>query len=194
MALRSKSERERSKRRLEAFLKPEHKKSLINCVKYIPLGFLALLILINLSLGVNKAITHDPIPKVFGFSPLIVMSGSMAPAIYTGDVVVIREQAADSYKVGDVVTYLVKTTAYTHRIISEENGVFTLKGDNNNTADDTVTADRFEGKMIFRIPKIGVAIVFFKKPAGMAVLGLLLLLCVYGGDFYQKARGKIQKK
>jgi len=175
-------------------LKPEHKKRLINCVKYIPLWFLALLILINLSLGVNKAITHNPVPKVFGFSPLIVMSGSMAPAIYTGDVVVIREQTADSYKVGDVVTYLAKTTAYTHRIISEENGVFTLKGDNNNTADDTVTADRFEGKMIFRIPKIGVAIVFFKKPAGMAVLGLLLLLCVYGGDFYQKVRGKIQKK
>lgn len=167
---------------------------MINCVKYVPLGFLALLILINLYLGINKAITHVPIPKVFGFSPLIVLSGSMEPAIYAGDVVVIREQAADSYKVSDVVTYLVKTTAYTHRIISEENGVFTLKGDNNNAADEFVTADQFEGKMIFRIPKIGLAIVFFKKPAGMATLCLLLVLVVYGGELYQKARGKMPKE
>lgn len=171
-----------------------HKKILTDCVKYVPLGFLALLILINLYLGINKAITHTPIPKVFGFAPLVVMSGSMEPAIYPGDVVVIREQAASSYKVGDVVTYLAGSMAFTHRIISEENGVFTLKGDNNNVADEFLTADKFEGKMIFHIPKIGVAIVFFKSPPGMAVLGLLLVLGIYGGDLYQKARGKMQKK
>jgi len=175
-------------------LQPMHKKILTDCVKYVPLGFLTLLILINLYLGINKAITHNPIPKVFGFSPLVVLSGSMEPAIYPGDVVVIREQAASSYKVGDVVTYLVGITAFTHRIISEENGVFTLKGDNNNVADEFLAADKFEGKMIFRIPKIGVAIVFFKRPSGMAVLGLLLVLGVYGGDLYQKIRDRMQKK
>lgn len=163
---------------------------LIDCIKYIPLGFLALLILMNLYLGINKAVTHNPIPKVFGFSPLVVLSGSMEPALYPGDVVVIHEQAADKYKIGDVVTYLTGTTAFTHRIISEENGVYTLKGDNNNAADEFLTADRFEGKALFHIPKIGVAIVFFKKPAGMVILAFILILCVYGGDLYQKVKRK----
>lgn len=175
-------------------MQPKNKKLSMDCLKYVPLGFLALLILINFYLGVNKAVTCNPVPKVFGFSPLIVLSGSMKPAIHAGDVIVIREQPADGYKVGDVATYLVGTTAFTHRIISEENGVFTLKGDNNNAADDAVTADKFEGKMLFRIPKIGMAIVFFKKPAGMALLGLLIILGFYGGEIYQKARFRLQKR
>lgn len=170
------------------------KELLINCLKYIPLVFLALLIMINLYLGINKAVTRAPIPKFFGFSPLIVLSGSMEPAINPGDVVVIREQPVDKYKPGDVVTYLEGNTAYTHRIISVENGVFTLKGDSNNVADEFLTADRFEGKVILRIPKAGLAIVFFKKPAGMALLVLLLVLVVYGGELFQKARAVVQRK
>lgn len=174
-------------------MQQKHKMILTECLKYMPLMFLALLILINLYLGINKAVTHNPIPKIFGFSPLVVLSGSMEPALYPGDLVVIREQEAGKYKIGDVVTYLTGTTAFTHRIISEENGVYTLKGDNNNAADEYLTADRFEGKVLFHIPKIGVAIVFFKKPAGMAVLAFVLFLCVYGGDLYQKVRTGMRK-
>lgn len=59
--------------------------------------------------------------------------------------------------------------------------------------DDTVSADRFEGKVLFTVPKIGVAIVFFKKPAGMAVLVMLLLLYINGGDLYKKVRGTVSK-
>lgn len=117
----------------------------------------------------------------------------MEPALYPGDVVIIREQAADKYRPGDVVTYLTGGNAFTHRIVSEENGVFTLKGDNNNTADEFLTADRFEGKVILRIPKIGLAIVFLKKPQGMVLVGALLLLSVYGGDLYRR-KHKERKK
>jgi signal peptidase len=161
-------------------------RSMADWLKYLPLGFLALLILVNFYLGINKAVTRDPLPKFLGFSPLVVLSGSMEPAMYPGDVVIIREQAADKYRPGDVVTYLTGGNAFTHRIVSEENGVFTLKGDNNNTADEFLTADRFEGKVILRIPKIGLAIVFLKKPQGMVLVGALLLLSVYGGDLYRR--------
>jgi len=162
-------------------------------LKYLPLGFLALLILVNFYLGINKAVTRDPLPKFLGFSPLVVLSGSMEPAMYPGDVVIIREQAADKYRPGDVVTYLTGGNAFTHRIVSEENGVFTLKGDNNNTADEFLTADRFEGKVILRIPKIGLAIVFLKKPQGMVLVGALLVLGVYGGDLYRRTRKRTLK-
>ncbi|ATW23433.1 signal peptidase I [Candidatus Formimonas warabiya] len=172
---------------------PKYKKMLTTGFVYLTFGLLSLFILINLFLGINKAITHNPVPKVFGISPLIVMSGSMEPAIYPGDVVIIWEQAAEKYKIGDIVTYLVGQTPFTHRIVGEENGLFILKGDSNNTVDDTVSADRFEGKVLFTVPKIGVAIVFFKKPAGMAVLVMLLLLYINGGDLYKKVRGTVSK-
>ena len=168
-------------------------RSMTDWLKYLPLGFLALLILVNFYLGINKAVTRDPLPKFLGFSPLVVLSGSMEPAMYPGDVVIIREQAADKYRPGDVVTYLTGGNAFTHRIVSEENGVFTLKGDNNNTADEFLTADRFEGKVILRIPKIGLAIVFLKKPQGMVLVGALLVLGVYGGDLYRRTRKRTLK-
>ncbi len=87
---------------------------------------------------------------------------------------------------------MVGQTVYTHRIVGEENGMFTLKGDSNNTVDDTVSAGEFQGKVLLIIPKIGVAIVFFKRSAGMAFLALLLLLYIFGEDIYQKMQ-KMQK-
>ena len=164
------------------------KRILINGLKYGLFGLLSLVILINLYLGINKAVTHNPVPKFLGMTPLIVLSGSMEPAIMPGDVVVIRGQAPQNYGLGDIATYLVGTTTYTHRIVGEENGAFILKGDNNNVADDAVAADQLIGKVLFKIPKIGVAILFFKTPPGMVVLLILLVLSIYGQEFYQRIR------
>lgn len=166
----------------------KQKKALSAFLIYALLVFLTLLILANIYLGVNKAVTHNPVPKVLGFAPLIVLSGSMEPAIYPGDVVLIHEQKAEKYKIGDVATYLDEQTVFTHRIVGEENGLFILKGDNNNTVDDTVSPEQFVGKVLLTIPKIGVAMVFLKRPAGMAVLALLILLYVFGKDIYDQVK------
>ncbi|NQS76661.1 MAG: signal peptidase I [Peptococcaceae bacterium] len=153
---------------------------------YLPLGLLLLFTLANLYLGINKAVTHNPVPKVGGLAPLVVLSGSMEPAIYPGDVVIIREQKVEQYKIGDVVTYLDGQTVFTHRIVGVEEGMFVLQGDNNNTVDDTVHPEQLAGKVLLTIPKIGVAMVFIKRPAGMAVLALVLLLYVFSGDILEK--------
>jgi signal peptidase len=159
---------------------------MINSLKFGLMGCIGLIIFINLYLGINKAITHNPIPKFMGITPLIVLSGSMKPAVMPGDVVLIREQEPYEYKLGDVATYLVGTTAFTHRIIGEENGAFVLKGDNNNAADDIVKADQFSGKVICRIPKIGLAIIFLKTPPGIVLLLVMLLLVIYGEEIFYR--------
>jgi signal peptidase I, archaeal type len=164
------------------------KRIAINCLKYGLFGFFTLVILINLYLGINKAVTKNPVPKFLGMTPLVVMSGSMEPAIMPGDVAVIREQPSSRYQPGDVVTYLDGSITYTHRIVGEENGAFILKGDNNNAVDDTVAADQILGKMLFKIPGIGVAILFFKTPPGMVVLLILLVLCIYSEELYHRIR------
>lgn len=167
-------------------MKAKQKKLLKKCFGYLFFSFFTLIILMNLYLGINKAITHNPVPKMFGFSPLIVMSGSMEPAIYPGDVVLIREQPAKNYQIGDIATYVQGETVYTHRIVGKENGFFVLKGDSNNTVDDSIAPAQFEGKVILTIPKIGVAIVFFKRPAGMALLALVLMFFVIDEDLFKK--------
>lgn len=74
------------------------------------------------ALAADRAIGRKEIPSVFGFSPLIVLSGSMEPEIYKGDLVIIQSQ--EGYGEGDIVTYLTpaadgSVTSVTHRIIDE---------------------------------------------------------------------------
>lgn len=157
---------------------------------YIPCALLTLVILANIYLGVSKAATGAPVPMVLGFSPLVVLSGSMEPAIYPGDVVLIRRQAEQAYRAGDIAAYLDGRTVYTHRIAAVHNGLYTMKGDANNAADEVITADRFVGKVLLIIPKLGYLILFIKKPAGMAVMASAVLLAVYSGVIIQKIRKK----
>jgi signal peptidase len=169
-------------------LKRNPKELILDILKYAVLGFLVLLIIINLYLGLNKGLSNDPVPKFLGISPLIVLSGSMQPAINPGDIVVIREQPAQDYQLGDVATYLDGSTAFTHRIVGQEAEGFVLKGDNNNVADDIVPAEKFLGKVVLRIPKAGLAVLFFKTPLGMVILCILLILTIYGDDLLSRGR------
>lgn len=152
------------------------------------MGFMVLIIVMNFYLGINKAVTQNPVPKIFGITPLIVMSGSMEPAIMPGDVVVIKEQDSNEYKLGDVVTYLEGQITYTHRIIAEEDGLFVLKGDNNNVTDDNISPTQLIGKVFLTIPKIGYAILYLKTLPGMLVLLLFLLIFIYGEEVWHKIR------
>lgn len=149
---------------------------------------MGLIILINFYIGINKAITHNPVPNFLGITPLIVLSGSMQPVIMPGDVVVNREQATDKYEIGDVVTYLEGNISYTHRIIGEEEGLFVLKGDNNNIADEKVADSQLIGKVILIIPKIGLGILYLKTLPGFVIMIILLLLFIYGEEIWLKLR------
>ena len=167
-------------------MKADWKRILLTSLKYVIFGTIGLLIIINLYIGINKAVTNNPVPKFFGITPLIVISGSMEPAIMPGDLVVIREQAPDKYVVGDVVTYLEGNISYTHRIVGEEDGLFVLKGDNNNVADDKLAATQLIGKVILRIPKIGIAILFLKTLPGLLLMLALIVLLIYGEEIWRK--------
>ena len=79
------------------------------------------------------------LPGLIGFKPVVVLSGSMEPALHVGDVAVLRPVDSDRLKVGDVITYRSAGHLTTHRIIRIEEGqsglAFYTKGDANETAD-----------------------------------------------------------
>ena len=129
----------------------------------------------NIYLIAARLIFKDALPKVFGFAPLAVASGSMQPAIDVGDLIIIREQK--DYEVNDIVTYTTGRSIVTHRIVQMDGSNAVVKGDANNVADGSVPVSSIEGKMVLRIPRIGDAMFLARTPIGMLVViaGVILL-------------------
>jgi len=93
----------------------------------------------------------------------IVLTGSMAPAINTGDVILTTPITRKEPKIGDVVAYQAKrfngqsVAVFSHRIIGGDiNSGFIVKGDSNKSP-DTQKPKRGDilGVVIFVIPFIG---------------------------------------
>jgi len=116
------------------------------------------------------------LPITGNYKVMTVISGSMAPAIKMGSVVIVKP-AAD-YKIGDVITFgpYSKTKAPTsHRIydikVVDGQPVYITKGDVNNAPDAREIQKRdVLGKVLFSVPYIGFAVDFAKKPMGFALI------------------------
>ena len=141
-------------------------------------------------LSVDKFIVKSPVPSVFGYSALIIETGSMngtsalveggkPKRVDIGDMVIIKDTG--DYKIGDVIAFLPEGDKIptTHRIIGLTENGFITKGDANNTPDpDPVPADAVEGKVVLVIPGMGRLMELIRTPIGMlllAAVGFLLI-------------------
>ena len=130
-----------------------------------------------------------------GYKPLIVLSGSMEPAIRVGSVVLVREVKLSQIRAGDVVTFKTpvkpgeilteERTFTTHRVtkVSNSNGrlSFETKGDANKGTDAwKVAPDDILGRVRLSIPYLGYFSHFARRPAGFILLliipGLLIIM------------------
>ena len=115
-------------------------------------------------------------PITGNYKVMTVISGSMAPAIKMGSVVIVKP--ASDYKIGDVITFgpYSKTKAPTsHRIydikVVDGQPVYITKGDVNNAPDARELQKRdIVGKVLFSVPFVGYAVDFAKKPMGFALI------------------------
>lgn len=107
-----------------------------------------------------------------------IMSGSMEPNYYKGDMLVIA--GTGRYTVGDVVVYDTpnQPLPVIHRIITENpDGTFVTKGDNNlmddiagNIAPGPISADKIHGKALVKLPLLGwVKVLFMRYVRGFPV-------------------------
>ncbi|MCF7820218.1 MAG: signal peptidase I [Candidatus Pacebacteria bacterium] len=108
-----------------------------------------------------------------GYKTFLVQSGSMEPAIMTGDVILIKQQK--DYLINDVVTFSNNSgRVVTHRIQeidkSGEKKYFT-KGDANKTGDeDHIVKEQIMGKAILVVPRLGYLLSFAKTLNGLIIL------------------------
>ena len=127
---------------------------------------LGIFIIIFLILILVRALVYKKY-DVFGYRFYLIMSGSMEPTIKVSDAVVTKEQ--DDFKEGDIIAFDYQGAITVHRIIktyTQENAesLYQTKGDNNNGPDrGLVEKTQIKGKVIFKIPKVGDAIIFLQR-------------------------------
>jgi signal peptidase len=121
------------------------------------------------------------LPFAFGARPMVVQSGSMTPAIRTGDVVVVSPTAPTEAEIGDIVTFQEPNGSgnlLVHRVraISPEDGEIAVvtQGDANTTRESwKVPVDGTIGMVDYRIPMLGFATGWINGPAGR--IGLIIV-------------------
>lgn len=79
----------------------------------------------------------------------------MVPALKMGDIVVYKDVDERSLNVGDIVVYKSGKTTVTHRIINIKEGGVITKGDNVPMDDGFIPFEAIEGKVVERIPWVG---------------------------------------
>lgn len=134
------------------------------------LVFIILLIICNVLY--QKFIIKKNLVDIFGYSCLIVKSGSMQPTLKVNDMIIIKKQ--NNYNLNDIIAYNVNNKyLVTHRIVNASDDEYITKGDFNNTNDTNINKSQVEGKVIFRSAFLGLYIIYFLKPT---IIFLLLVL------------------
>ena len=146
---------------------------------WIGTGFLTLLVVIASWLCFDKFVLKHRVPSIFGYSSLMVATGSMSGTIEEGDLIIIRD--TDDYKIGDIVTFFQDGDEIptTHRIYNiDEDGKWLTRGDANNSYDKrAITSDEIIGEVVLVIPYVGTFIDWAVEGGGLIyIIGIFLIL------------------
>lgn len=158
---------------------------------------LVVVILIAVAMTFASLNTNDKgLPEIGGFIVMNIQSGSMEPAIKTGDLIITKTvKKPYELKVGDVVSYVgyenKDLIIITHRITSVvgEGGAvsYVTKGDNNPTVDEVeVTPSSIVSKYDgIRIPVLGTIFSFLSGRVGFFISIVLPLFILFVYQIYK---------
>ena len=122
---------------------------------------------------------------MFGVQPALVSGVSMKPELAPGDIVFTKQVEPESLEVGDVIRFEMAGLHIMHRIVeipenvdgqyfSSENEVyqvpegsrgpiFITQGDNNNVADEPISAEQIIGKVVYTVREVGWVPIWIKR-------------------------------
>lgn len=168
--------------------------NLLLLIILIPVLLLATILIIK------SYIYKEEVPSLFGYSPLIVLSGSMESEIYTGDLIIVKKEEIDKLQKNDIIAFFTDTdkrTIITHRIVDIKQNIngkyeFTTKGDNNNTEDKEVVKEELVvGKyQNIRIKGLGNVAMFLQTPTGTIVAISIPVFIIIIIQYYQNIKDR----
>lgn len=138
----------------------------LRVLKFVLIAFLVLVFSISAYILVSKVIFKQRNPKVFGYSVMVVKTGSMYPELKQNDLIIIKNQ--NKYKSRDIITFKDGNNFTTHRIVAVVEDGFITQGDANNAPDNnTIKYDDIEGRVIGKVGGVGNVVNFIISPYGM---------------------------
>lgn len=156
---------------------------------------LAPILIMNLTIIVKSYINPDIVPDFFGIKPFVVLTGSMEPAIYGGDLVITKTVDPAQLKAGDIIAYKSGNSVITHRIKEISGGAFIMQGDANNATDESpVVYAQVEGIYLFKIGKLGNVAMLMQTPTGMLIFVGIPLCAFIAYDIIRRRLAEQKEK
>lgn len=128
----------------------DHKKVLNNIRKIVVNLIIIVLVIIAFVViwgFVQLNVQKKEYINFFGYSIFSTETGSMAPTMNKGDIVIVK--IGDEIREKDIITYKKENVFITHRIVSIEQDSIITKGDNNNTEDEPINKEQVIGTVVF---------------------------------------------
>ena len=132
----------------------EMAKKVCNIILDVLIVLCGIIFLISLYSDIQVKVLKKGHADFFGFSTFEVQTGSMAPTINAGDVIIVKNSTNPEVK--DIITYKSGKDYITHRVVESYKGTYVTKGDANKAKDEAIKKDQVVGKVIKVIPKLGV--------------------------------------
>lgn len=149
------------------------KEKIVSSILNILLVMVTILIIIGFYYIYQIKIIKNDYANLFGYTFFEVATGSMYPTIDIGDVVIVK--ITEEVEQNDIIVYIDGENIVTHRLIKKENDELIAKGDANNSEDQPIQKSMVLGKVIKKIPKLGIWRKIFTCPE---VVGLIMLLII----------------
>ena len=146
------------------------------------------LVLCGLAFFLTLNIKRGKVVKIWGWCIMRVATGSMEPALHTGDFIHIEESNPEELKEGDIIAFYsrmgeTKDFIIVHRIFEiKEDGSFVTRGDSNGVSDEEVIdreqiVGKFRGKAEFLIWLSGFG--DFRKMSILSIMIVILIVAMY---------------
>ncbi len=158
-------------------------------IKNVFMFALIVIIVITSYTVISFKINPYNVPSIFGLRAMSILTGSMIPALYPGDMIITKDIKAEDISIGDILTFRVREDVfYTHRVIyiikKEGKYFFKTKGDANKGEDKIlISSDRLLGVTIASIPNGGYIINVITTPVGFCFLVFVTLVLLISKKF-----------
>lgn len=165
-------------------------------IKWIVNALTAILLVILILVIYGKCVTtftDNAYPNYFGYTLFEVASGSMEPALYTNDVILIKLDK-ENLKNNDIIAFQSDNTIITHRVILIDEDTITVKGDNNNTIDSPINRSQVIGKVTKVFPKLSIWKKIITEPKILIAIFITLVLFDFALSYKDNSSDKISKK
>lgn len=123
-----------------------------NKIKDMAITLLFVLLAIYCVIGSVRQRQTGQLFYIFGYRPVVILSGSMEPTIKTGTVVIVKK--TEEIEEQDIICFLTDDRSLVvHRYVdTDESGRLITKGDHNPTEDlDHIRPGQVEGKIVLKM-------------------------------------------